>query len=115
RRIQFGEIVGDADWSGALWNLNHGRHLLQLLIIECGIGRAKIDQVGLQLLNASTTADRLIVDLYLRMSASKRFYPLRHYRVNKCAAGAGDGVGIVCISNLHCSRKVRGRNCRTSE
>src|SRR5208283_2388387 len=57
------QVIGYAHRSSALRDLHQSRHLLQLFVIERGVGRAKIHHPVLELLNASAAANRLIIDL----------------------------------------------------
>src|SRR5581483_2312311 len=94
RALQFGKVVSDAHRSGAFRDLDHGRHFLQLLVIECSIRGSEIHQSLLKLLNASPAADGLIVDLHAGMAALEPGNPPRHRRIDERAAGSNDAALI---------------------
>jgi hypothetical protein len=64
----------------------------QLFRLERGIGGAEVHRRGLDLGDAATRADRLVVDL-LAGGLGVLGRPLRHDRVDERGAGAGDVGG----------------------
>src|SRR5690242_24484 len=63
RLLETRQIVGDANWPGALGDLQDRRHVFQLVVVERGIAGAEIDESLLKLLNTTTGTNRLVVDL----------------------------------------------------
>jgi hypothetical protein len=83
RIFQVGQIVGDAYRPGTFRNLNQGSQVFQLLVVKSGVGGREIEQALLQLPNASSATNRLVVDLYSRMALLEVADPARHYGIDE--------------------------------
>lgn len=93
-----GEVVGDADGTGAFRDLEDGLHGGELRVVEGVVGGAEVDRAGLDLLHAAAGADGLVVDADVRVLVVVSLSPTGHGRINKgaaCAVERDDLVGGV--------------------
>lgn len=88
RMWETGEVVGDADRTGAFRDLDKGLHAGELPVGEGSVGGAEVDGAGFDLLDAAAAADGLVVDVHGGMTLAEGGGPARHERVNKGAARA---------------------------
>ena len=63
-----------------------GRHLPHIRVGQGRIRGAKINRARLHLLNTAATANRLVVDLHIRMRLMKVLNPAPHHGIDKSAA-----------------------------
>jgi hypothetical protein len=114
RSLQFGQVVGDDDRSGALGNLNHRLHPGQGFIGQRSVRRAEIDGAGLDLLNAAAAADRLIVDLHIAVRLRVALNPALHDGIDERASRAGKIHGFraaACVARGHADSQHNAASC----